>query len=334
MVRRSEQLPWARATLLELLEALPLPTSTNSAPVRLWVQLLLRSGDGVRRYAGTLASGRVALGDRLMLMPAGLQVTVQELTVAGQRSDCAVAGESIALRFDREVDCARGDLLCSIDAPAQAASRLDAALVWFGDQPLRAGARLLLRIGSRETPATVAELLDRTDLDQLTTSSTEQLQTNDLGRVRLMTPSPVPFDPFESSRATGAFVLIDPQHRGTVAAGMLERAANQPQTALTGPTAAARALRLGHSPLAIVLPREADPSSVDRLEAKLFHAGFFTAQADDATAAAGLLRAGLLVLCSEAENPDAKTVTVTGTDDAAWWQQLEPLLADLRRGAG
>jgi hypothetical protein len=288
----------------------------------------------VRRYAGQLATGRLRVGDRLLLMPAGLQVTAQELSVAGKSSESAVAGESIALRFDREVDCARGDLLCSIDAPAQAASRLDAALVWFGDQPLRAGARLLLRIGSRETPATIAELLDRTDLDQLTTGPTERLQTNDLGRVRLVTPGPVPFDPFESSRATGAFVLIDPTSRATVAAGMLERASTEPQPTLESPTAEARALRLGHGPLAILLPHDAERSSVDRLEARLFHAGFFTAQSDDASAVAILLRAGLLVLCKEPAGREANTATVTGTDEAAWWQQLEPLLGNLRRGAG
>lgn len=330
VVRRSDRLPWAEATLLELLESLPLPAATSGAPVRLWVQLLLRSGDGVRRYAGSLATGRVTVGDRLLLMPAWLQVTVQELTVAGKPSDSAVAGESIALRFDRDVDCARGHLLCSIDAPAQAASRLDAALVWFGDQPLRAGARLILRIGSRETPATVIELLDRTDLNQLTTGPTDGLDTNDLGRVRISTPGPVPFDPFEHCRATGAFVLIDPTTRATVAAGMLERAATELQPALQSPTAEARALRLGHGPLAVVLPHDADNSSVNRLEARLFQAGFFTAQSNDASAVAGLLRAGLLVLCSEAAAVEPQAITLSGADEAAWWQQLERLLGPLR----
>ncbi len=332
VVRRSERLPWAEATLLELLETLPLPTSTNSAPVRLWVQLLLRSGDGVRRYAGTLATGRITVGDRLRLLPSGLEVGVTELTVAGTPSDSAVAGESIALRFDREVDCARGDLLCSADAPAQTATRFDAALVWFGDQPLRAGARLLLRIGSRETPATIAELLDRTDLDQLTTSPTDRLQTNDLGRVRLVTPGPLPFDPFESSRATGAFVLIDPTSRATVAAGMLAAPSDERPSESAPPSGLERQRRLGHRPLAVVLPRDADNSSVNRLEARLFHAGFFTAQADDASAVAALLRAGLLVLCSEAAGVEPEAITVTGTDEADWWQQLEPLLGPLREG--
>jgi hypothetical protein len=71
---------------------------------------------------------------------------------------------------------------------------------------------------------------------------------------------------------------------------------------------------------------------VDRLEARLFQAGFVTAQSNDASAVAGLLRAGLLVLCSETEGVQTEAVTVTGTDETDWWQQLEPLLGPLREG--
>ena len=332
VVQRSERLPWARATLLELLETLPLPPSSNSAPVRLWVQLLLKSEDGVRRYAGTLASGRVALGDRLLLMPAGLQVTVQELTVAGKTSDSAVAGESIALRFDREVDCARGDLLCSIDAPAQTASRFEAALVWFGDQPLRAGVRLLLRIGSRETTATITGLLDRTDLDRLTTSPTDRLDTNDLGRVRIATLGPLPFDPFELCRATGAFVLIDPTSRATVAAGMLAAPSEERPSESAPPSGLERQRRLGHGALLIKLPAGTEAAALDRLERRLFDAGFVTAQAADGSAATSLLRAGLVVLSTTQPLDAMPAVTLSGSNEADWWRSIEPLLGPLHDG--
>ena len=330
VVRRSERLPWARATLLGLLETLPLPAASNSAPVRLWVQLLLKSGDGVRRYAGTLATGRITVADRLLLLPSELEIGVTELTVAGKTSDSAVAGESIAIRFDREVDCARGDLLCSIDAPAQTASRLEASLVWFGDQPLRAGARLLLRIGGRETTATIAQLLDRTDLDRLTTSSTDRLDTNDLGRVRISTLGPLPFDPFELCRSTGAFVLIDPTSRATVAAGMLAAPSDERPSESAPPSGLERQRRLGHGPLAILVPQGADQAAIDRLERRLFDAGFVTAQASDGSAATSLLRAGLVVL-STTQPPDATpAITLLGTEGADWLQQLEPLLGPLR----
>jgi bifunctional enzyme CysN/CysC/sulfate adenylyltransferase subunit 1 len=330
VVRRSERLPWARATLLGLLETLPLPAASNSAPVRLWVQLLLKSGDGVRRYAGTLATGRITVADRLLLLPSGLDVGVTELTVAGRPSDSAVAGESMALRFDREVDCARGDLLCCLDAPAQATSRLEASLVWFGDQPLRAGARLLLRIGSRETTATIAQLLDRTDLDRLTTSSTDRLDTNDLGRVRISTLGPLPFDPFELCKSTGAFVLIDPQSRQTVGAGMLAAPSDERPSESAPPSGLERQRRLGHGPLAILVPQGADQAAIDRLERRLFDAGLLTASAHEVEQAVALLRAGVVVVSTVRTDAAFETVLLCGSDESAWWLQLEPLLFALR----
>lgn len=330
VVRRSERLPWAEATLLELLETLPLPSATNSAPVRLWVQLLLKSEDGVRRYAGTLATGRITVGDRLRLMPSGLEVGVTELTVAGKPSYSAVAGESIALCFDREVDCARGDLLCAETSPAQAASRLEASLVWFSDQPLRIGARLLLRLGTRETLATVNELVSRTDLDSLASEPCDRLDPNELGNIVLTTLAPLPFDPFELCRATGAFVLIDPTSRATVAAGMIAAPSDDRPPESAPPSGLERQRRLGHSALLINMPDGAEAAALDRLERRLFDAGFVTAQAADGQAATRLLHAGLVVL-STTQPPDAiPAVTLSGANEADWWRTIEPLLGPLR----
>jgi len=330
VVLRSDRLPWAEATLLELLEGLPLPTAPALAPVRLWVQLLLRSGDGVRRYAGTLATGRITVGDRLLLLPSGLEIGVKELTVAGRPSDSAVAGESIALRFDREVDCARGDLLCAETSPARLASRLDASLVWFSDQPLRVGARLLLRLGTRETLATVSQLVSRTDLDSLASEPCDRLDPHELGNIVLTTLAPLPFDPFERCSATGAFVLIDPQSLQTVGAGMITGEAAAPATASDSPTASERSLRLGHRALCVVLPSKATDGAAGRLERRLFDAGLLTASAHDAGQAALLLAAGLVVVSTARPDGAFETVLLSGSDESAWWLQLEPLITRLR----
>jgi bifunctional enzyme CysN/CysC len=330
VVSRSDRLPWAEASLLELLEGLPLPTAPALAPVRLWVQLLLRSGDGVRRYSGQLATGRLRVGDGLRLMPSGAQVRIAELWVAGAGRDEAEAGESVALRFDREVDCARGDLLCAETSPARLASRLDASLVWFSDQPLRIGARLLLRLGTRETLATVSKLLSRTDLDSLASEPCDRLDPNELGNIVLTTLAPLPFDPFEASSATGAFVLIDPQSLQTVGAGMITGEAAAAAAASDSPTASERARRLGHRALCTVLPSESRDGAAGRLERRLFDAGLLTASAPDAGQAAALLAAGLAVVSTARPDGAFETVLLAGSDESGWWLQLEPLITKLR----
>ena len=54
-----------------------------------------------------------------------------------------------------------------------------------------------------------------------------ELELNDIGRVRLRTSAPLVFDPYESNRRTGSFILIDEASNGTVGAGMIVAAAEQ-----------------------------------------------------------------------------------------------------------
>lgn len=44
---------------------------------------------------------------------------------------------------------------------------------------------------------------------------------NDIGCVTIETTQPLHFDPYRQNRNTGSFILIDPVHNGTVAAGMI-----------------------------------------------------------------------------------------------------------------
>jgi sulfate adenylyltransferase subunit 1 len=54
----------------------------------------------------------------------------------------------------------------------------------------------------------------------------DTLHANDIGRVVLETQHPLPFDPYERIRASGALVLVDATTQHTVAAGMLREAAS------------------------------------------------------------------------------------------------------------
>jgi sulfate adenylyltransferase subunit 1 len=54
----------------------------------------------------------------------------------------------------------------------------------------------------------------------------ETLRANDIGRVIIETQHPLPFDPYEQVRASGAAILIDAATQHTVAAGMLRETVN------------------------------------------------------------------------------------------------------------
>jgi selenocysteine-specific elongation factor len=107
---------------------------------------------------GTLWSGAVAAGDRLVLLPADLPVRVRSVQVHDEPVERAAAGQRVALNLAgvavREV--ARGDVVAAPGAVAPARV-LDCSLTL---RDARHGMRAHVHHGTREAPARLADLGD------------------------------------------------------------------------------------------------------------------------------------------------------------------------------
>jgi selenocysteine-specific elongation factor len=107
---------------------------------------------------GTLASGRVAVGETLAVMPGERLVNVRGVHVHGERREAAVAGERTAVNVSG-VDLAslsRGQTLVTPGA-LTAASLADAAVDLLPSAaPLKHGARVRFHHGTREVPARIS----------------------------------------------------------------------------------------------------------------------------------------------------------------------------------
>ncbi|MGW0644733.1 elongation factor 1-alpha C-terminal domain-related protein, partial [Streptomyces badius] len=67
----------------------------------------------------------------------------------------------------------------------------------------------------------VKDIPSRLTLDDLSQHPAPgQLVANDIGRVVVRTAEPLALDPYEDSRRTGSFLLIDPADGTTLSAGM------------------------------------------------------------------------------------------------------------------
>jgi sulfate adenylyltransferase subunit 1 len=133
----------------------------------------------------------------------------------------AGVGRSVTVRLADNLDVARGSVIVDAAAPPTVTDQLETTVCWLSDQPLRPGARLLLKHGTRVTQAIIGALHDRLDTDTLTLSVPERLEINDIGRVSIRTADPLPVDDYAVSRATGSFLLIDPPTGNTLAAGLV-----------------------------------------------------------------------------------------------------------------
>ena len=224
VVERSAHTPWYEGpTLLHHLESVPVAGPEVNAPFRLPVQYVIRHhATDYRGYAGQVAAGTVAPGDAVVVLPGGAQTTVAAVDTADGPLAAAGAGRSVTIRLTDDIDLSRGDVLAAADAAPTVTSELDATLCWLSDKPLRPGARLLVKHGTRSTQAIVGALGERLDTDTVTwVEAPGQLAINDIARVTLRTADPLPVDDYATIRATGSFLLIDPPTGNTLAAGLV-----------------------------------------------------------------------------------------------------------------
>ncbi len=133
-----------------------------------------------------------------------------------------MAPMSLTLLLEDELDVSRGELICHPDQAPTVARELQADVCWMAEQPLRTGSRYVLKHTSRTATAVVEAIDDIVDVHTLERiTPPEQLELNDIGRVRLRTSMPLAFDPYTSNRRTGSFILIDEATNETVGAGMV-----------------------------------------------------------------------------------------------------------------
>ncbi len=213
-------MPWYHGpTLLEALEAATV-RSEQAVGFRLPVQRVSRPGESFRGYQGTVAGGAVKPGDSVAVLPSGAIANVAKIVTFDLVRNAAVAGDAITLVLDRPVDVARGDMIVALDAQPMTGRRFEARLVSLTQEGIHPGRRYWQKSSSRRQRVSVTPTA-LLDLASGAWQGAEALPFNGIGRALLDFEETAIFDIYDRNRATGAFILIDPDTHDTVAGGMV-----------------------------------------------------------------------------------------------------------------
>jgi sulfate adenylyltransferase subunit 1 len=227
VVELSGNTPWySGPTLLHHLETVPVAPDPHDAPFRFPVQYVIRprteAYPDYRGYAGQVAAGTVTIGDEIVVLPNGQRGTVSGIDTADGPLTEALAGQSVTLLLAEDIDISRGDLIAVADEAPEVTEEIDATICWLADKPLRPGARVLVKHGTRTVPAIASSLDTRFNEQTLSSSANpDALQLNEIGQVSFRTAEPLPLDRYTTNRRTGSFLVIDPSDGGTLAAGLV-----------------------------------------------------------------------------------------------------------------
>lgn len=219
----SDNTPWySGPALIEHLETVEVDAAAAQGQAfRMPVQWVNRPNLDFRGFAGQIASGVVRPGDAVRIVPSGKTSTVKTITTFDGDLNEAVAGQSVTLTLADEVDCSRGDLIAAAGDPPQASDQFCATFVWMDEEALKPGRGYWLKIGTQMVTATVQPPKYEIDVNSLDHLAAKTLGLNAIGVAEFATDKPIVFEPYETSRELGGFILIDKFTNATVAAGMI-----------------------------------------------------------------------------------------------------------------
>ncbi|OYV38686.1 MAG: adenylyl-sulfate kinase [Rhodospirillales bacterium 20-64-7] len=228
---KSAHTPWyGGPTLMSYLEEVPLDvTSAAETPFRMPVQWVNRPNLDFRGFAGLIASGTLRPGDAIRVLPSGKTSSIARIVTLDGDLDRAIAGQSVTLTFADEIDCSRGDVITAADAPVQVADQFEASLVWMAEDALVPGRPYWLKLGTQSVTATIQPPKYQVNVNTLERTAAKTLALNAIGVTNLTTDRPIPFEPYETNRTLGGFILIDKISNATVGAGMLHFALRRSQ---------------------------------------------------------------------------------------------------------
>ncbi len=223
---RGAHSPWYNGPILmEHLETVPLDEDRlASLPFRMPVQWVNRPDLDFRGFAGLIASGSVAPGDEVRILPSGRTSRVKRIVVHGGDLDRAGAGHSVTLTLADEVDVSRGDVIAAANAAPETADRFETTLVWMADASLTPGKSYWMKIGTSLVSAQVSEIDYKIDVNTLAETPAQFLGLNEIAACKVTLDRQIAFDPYVDNHDTGGFILIDRTSFATVGAGMIRSA--------------------------------------------------------------------------------------------------------------
>ena len=290
----AEQTPWYTGkTLVEALNDFAEVGPDLSSSLRIPVQAVIRTADN-RGYAGQVMSGSVKVGQQVQVWPSGATCTISAITSPTQAEEY-LTGSAVSVEFDREVDAARGHIICGVDEDALPVSRVFLSdMIWVSDTPQAKSQSYILKAGPIEVPASISAIRYVTDMDENAQIEASSLGMNDVARVEITLARPVLLDAYTNNRDTGGYILCDRLTQETVAAGMVVHPIRRESEVLRHDFSVGRAQRealAGHKSCVLWLtglPSSGKSTIADEVEKSLHSMGYRTTVIDGDTVRTGL----------------------------------------------
>ncbi len=231
IITDSEAMDWYQGpSLLAHLETVPVEQADLAKPFRMPVQWVNRPNLDFRGFSGQISSGSISVGDEIRVLPSAKSSRVKSIVTLDGELASAIAGQSITLCLEDEIDISRGDVICESKLPAEVSNQFEATILWMSEEAMLPGRSYIIKSGAQTARATITVPKYKINVNTIERLPATKLELNEIGECNIAVDRRIVFDAYEDNRDMGSFILIDRLSNATVGMGMLRfalrRAAN------------------------------------------------------------------------------------------------------------
>ncbi|HXS38023.1 MAG TPA: GTP-binding protein [Flavipsychrobacter sp.] len=228
VVTHSDKMPWYKGpALLEFLETIQITEVKESDEPRFQVQYIIRPQTSelhdYRGFAGSVVSGVYKKGERVIILPSGIETSIEKIEVHQQEVQTVGINTPAVFHLKDDVDISRGNSIVSVKHLPKVSKEITATICWMDNAAFVPGQKMLLQQNSFRTKAVVKEIIGKIDIHSFETLQSDgSIRLNDICKVLIKTAESVSYDSYSDNRGNGAFILINENTNNTIAAGAID----------------------------------------------------------------------------------------------------------------
>lgn len=205
-------------TLMGYLECAENVATAESHSFRM--KVTTASEDGESGRGGMVLSGKVSVGERVRIVPGGVETQVKSISALQGELERAVAGEFVTLCFEDDIVVNDGDVISTSLDPIELSDQFEAKVICLSS--LVPGRPYLIRMYTAEANATLTAVKYVVDLDSGAHLAAKKLDANDIGIVNISVAKQLTFESYKKNKSLGQFLLLDKNSHDPLAIGMID----------------------------------------------------------------------------------------------------------------
>ena len=209
-------------TLLDILEKSEIKRYKEQSAFRLPIQSVLRPNSKFRGFQGTVSSGSISKGDKILIQPGSNTAKVKEIFYSGRKINKALTDNAITITLNKEIDVSRGNIFTKDKEPCETSNQFQSKLIWLDENDGHIGRSYIFKINNQTAGAQISKIKSKIDISNLTNTSGNMLKLNDISTVNINLDKDIVFEEYTKNRSLGGFILIDRFTNKTVAAGLIQ----------------------------------------------------------------------------------------------------------------